>query len=213
ATFPLFLHYCQDARMYPLALLFEVLALAGWLMAEQRPRTGWFLFTFSLVCALYTHNHCLVFAGMLIGGVLIRLCLAGRCSWIPASRQKPVWIISAAVVIGILYLPWIPVLRQQMDSGGIELYFHAPTWRHAARQIFLDAYTLTDAPQAPVLFWLPGLILLLAIPLAELRGELYERILKNPANSLESISVNMVLWVSAVSLLFLILYSMIHHPV
>jgi hypothetical protein len=165
ATFPMFLHYAQDARMYGLALLFEMVAVEGWMLAVRRPRAGWVLFTFGMVAANYTHNHCLVFSAFFLTAETV------RC----AARRRPGgtgwrWIVSAWAVVGALYTPWVPVLLRQMGNPYLKHVYNAPTWSGALRVLFFDAYALHPPRWANAQAWMLGIGLLGLVPAVAVLG-------------------------------------------
>ena len=214
ATFPLFLHYSQDARMYPLGLALETLALAGWALAARRPGRGWAIFTLGLTACLYTHNFCLLFAAALVSGETARCLLARRH---PQSHRLGggaglAWIISSALTIGVLYAPWLIVPFRQLHSWGNAQFFQAPTWTEAALKFIFYPYALFLVPSVRPLAWLAGILLLIVLPVLTLR-DLTPQPDDNVPNAGHPRPMAMFLWVGLVPFLFIILYSKYVNPI
>jgi hypothetical protein len=98
AIMPIQLYYAQEARMYAL-LEFLVLA-AFWAMLYRR--WGWFCLAGILM--LYTQNYGLFY--------FATLCLVALIRNFKARTR----IFQAGALAGAVYLPWLLVLRSQMDN-------------------------------------------------------------------------------------------------
>lgn len=105
AVSPLHLYYSQEARPYSLFLLFAVSALLGlrWLI-EGRVAAGAACYCGATILAAYTHNY-----GLFLLAPLAAAVAAGRLRFDLAAV--------CAVVVAAAYLPWAPVLLQQIETG------------------------------------------------------------------------------------------------
>jgi len=167
ATFPQFIHFSQDARMYPLATLFEVACVLGLLIAPRCPRRGWMVFVFAMTGSLYTHNLCLVFASAIIIWEFYR-CLIRRFRHRHTQDHNETgftWIVSATFVIGLLYAPWIPFLFDQMKFPYLSATFDPPSFIPTVKKLFFFTYTLNHVPFSQPLAWIPGIFFLGLLPL------------------------------------------------
>lgn len=122
AISPLHIWYSQETRMYALVTLLTLLGSYGlWRAlygphgvapkATRRPH-WWALFVLGMTAALYTHYHAvfmLLFQGAFVLVSAIRGAISGR-----ALRRSAL----AALAIGLLFAPWLPVLLRQMATGG-----------------------------------------------------------------------------------------------
>jgi uncharacterized membrane protein len=111
AVSPFALHYGQEAAMYALLLLIGLATLRaaiGILEGSRKSRARWLIAY--IVCgtlALYTHYY----AALLLGTVgLVAMVQACR---LRAWHGVVAWI-GAHVVIGLAFLPWLPVALQQV---------------------------------------------------------------------------------------------------
>ncbi len=164
ATCAPFLHFSQDARMYGLGLLFELLAIAGWLVAPRRPRAGWLIFALSLTAACYTHYHCLVFSACFIS-LAILFPLLNPSGKFPSIN----WVLSAAVANALAFLPWSRILWRQLHNGRIDQVYHAPSWAETlGGTLFYSVPNAGAFPSSLVLSWLLGVAMLGLLPLAAL---------------------------------------------
>lgn len=100
--------YSQEVRMYSMLILLGLLSLyfLSKALAEDRPKywIGYVLFT---VLTIYTHNYGLFIAASGVAYVLIQRAARGR------SLKR--WAVSLGL-IGLLYLPWLPILYQNLSS-------------------------------------------------------------------------------------------------
>lgn len=206
ATFPQFLHFSQDARMYSLALCFEALALLGWAIAFRRPVHGWMMMTASLVCALYTQNLCLFFAAALLGGEAVRL-VAARLARAPRQAMNWRWLAGAVIACALLYMPWLPFLDQQRHYGPLLALFVAPHADSAVLSLLHYAYMLGQVRTDSVISWIPPAIMLCALPPASL-------ILRKPPRSDGPVPPGWMPLVLAIGPLALLLsYSILIQPI
>ncbi len=94
--------YSQEVRMYSMLILLGLLSIYFLYksLAEDRPRywVGYVLFT---VLTIYSHNYGLFIAASGVVYVIVQRAARGR------SLKR--WTISLGL-IGLLYLPWLPVL-------------------------------------------------------------------------------------------------------
>jgi 4-amino-4-deoxy-L-arabinose transferase-like glycosyltransferase len=125
AISPLYVYYSQEARMYAQLTLLGVLAGYALLraVAAEQPRSEirwWTGFVFCAVAMLYTHYF----------GVFLLLAygLWFLIAWAPdAARaiikrnawRKLSFAVGSALVIGVLYLPWLPSMltRYRVDRS------------------------------------------------------------------------------------------------
>lgn len=116
AISPLWLFRARDVRMYSLVALLALLAMAALCRALSRNRPpDWIILALVLTTGCYTHN-------VLVFLVPVALLPIGM----PRLRERrPALILSVALAIA-LWLPWLPVIRQQADT--VALQWLAPFW-------------------------------------------------------------------------------------
>jgi len=108
---PLHVHYSQEARMYTLAPLLGVLALAALQRALASGRARWFAAHAALLAAgLYTHNYFLFMAPVAPIAALLAPGRLGRA-------RAFAFAAAASLAAALVYAPWIPVLIAQAQSG------------------------------------------------------------------------------------------------
>jgi mannosyltransferase len=110
ALSPFQIFYSHELRMYTLLML--LVTLTVWAYMRARPQTGyrwWLLFIVLAAAALYTH----LFAAM-------TLLAIGLYALIHHRERQALWrTIGAGIVIGVLFLPWVPLmLAEQSQDGG-----------------------------------------------------------------------------------------------
>lgn len=139
AVSPLLTHHAQDARYYA----FLPLVAAGTLLAVDAARirggaARWFLVGLLLVVGLYLHTY-----GLLLCPAAATYAFVRGSGETRRLRPLSTWRAPALALILplVLYLPWLPVLGDQIDFG-------ATAW--AAR-----AFDLT-APLASLEAFVPG---------------------------------------------------------
>lgn len=107
AMSPLHVHYCQEARMYPLV---PPLAVAV-------------LYTLHRLLVAPTR---LIFCGFVLAGLtglytqyyfLFLLPLAGCAVWVGDVRRNVMWIGAAALAIAIGFAPWLPSFIEQAGNS------------------------------------------------------------------------------------------------
>jgi hypothetical protein len=115
--------------------MLSVLALAGWLLADdalRRPTAarlgGVALATGLLLWTHYWSLYLLAFVGLLL---LVRWWRD------PGSRRSSGWAIGSIVVGGVLFLPWVPVLLDQLSHTGTP-------WARPSRPTQVAQVTLAD---------------------------------------------------------------------
>lgn len=210
ATFPMLIHYSQDARMYPMLLMLECLALYGWTLAASRPRTGWVVFVGACTLGLYTQNLFLIFAAALVGGETLRqLWRLGRGRGSVAELR---WILSAAFALALAYAPWLPFLLRQSQHPNLVQHFQVPTLSVALNKFFFYPYSLGQFVPLQVWAWVPGVVLLGLLPLAYGLGGLRQS-LRRPAHGAVERPLGLVLWSALAPLGFLLAYSRLGKPV
>lgn len=108
AVAPLHVAVSQTARMYSLLALLSLLSV--WLLYESWKRGGWWWvgYVLSTVGALYTHNW----------GLFLLVAQNCYALWMMVTRKESgrrllPWI-AVQVGVGVLYLPWLLNLLQQM---------------------------------------------------------------------------------------------------
>lgn len=104
AVMPGLLYYSQDARMYPLLVCAVLVAALAAL------NDAWPVFALAGVVATYSHNLGWVYIG-LIG--LAALSARPR-KWVEGWRGP----VLAGLMIGLVYLPWLPTLLYQVRQVG-----------------------------------------------------------------------------------------------
>lgn len=112
---PFVAYYANETRMYTLLVLLGMLATATFVHAFVfRRRRYLFAFTLTLTLLIYTHNWGLFFG---IGaGVSALLCAL-------LARDRRAVLVDAVLGFGaaaILYLPWVPILLDQIAHTGAQ---------------------------------------------------------------------------------------------
>jgi 4-amino-4-deoxy-L-arabinose transferase-like glycosyltransferase len=112
AVSPKHLRWSQEVRQYAL------LGLAVWAMlwcavkcCHRPSRAGWIGLSVAAACVLYTHNSGALFVFATVGAV---------GAWAVATTRRGVWMGLPVVLLltALLYLPWLPHLRAQLEAGG-----------------------------------------------------------------------------------------------
>ncbi len=142
AVSPLHIWYSQEARMYALVTL---LTLAGsyWLwQALQRGRgVFWLAYALSMSLALYTHYHAVFVILAVNAFALLRWAL------LPAKPGLRGWFLAQVAVV-LLFLPWLPVLLDQVATGGG--YWIAEAIGHPGPRVLVETwidYSIGNARQ------------------------------------------------------------------
>lgn len=101
-------HYAQEARYYALLALATITALACVpAMAERRSWGAMGLFVVASAAGMYTHN---VMAFYMLGLYAAWLLWPGK----RPAKSRLIDMAVAGVVLLLIYLPWVPVVLQQM---------------------------------------------------------------------------------------------------
>jgi len=152
ALSPYHLAYSQEMRPYAMAV---TIALAGWLNLERMVlagrRGGLPLQVFLWTVLLYTHYW----------GVFVVLAQAvyGICASRSTFDRKAV--LAAAVISGVLFTPWLPVLSAQLGFVDQVAFWVSPFSIANLAKVFL-AYSGLVFNMASSVFYLPGRIWMLA---------------------------------------------------
>ncbi len=112
ALSPLHIWYSQEARMYVMVTMLSLLASHFMLLALRRQQIRYWLgYVLASVLAFYTHYFALfVFLFQNLFAIY----------WLWRSNSKELWRkwLRAELAIGLLFLPWMPVLYHQVSTGG-----------------------------------------------------------------------------------------------
>jgi uncharacterized membrane protein len=116
AMSPLHIWYSQDARMYALMWMLELLSLIFFLKSIERPSLeNYFFYTIATTCALYTHQYSVFILLM----QWIFLLLYRNKFDISLTR----WIVLSFIII-LLYSPWLiysmTILRHLAKAGFVK---------------------------------------------------------------------------------------------
>ncbi|HYM81321.1 MAG TPA: glycosyltransferase family 39 protein [Candidatus Limnocylindria bacterium] len=124
AISPFHVHYSQEARAYAQNLFFTLLSLVAFLSWMEHGGTRRALvYVAATALMVYTHSY-----GWL--AVLAQNLVAVLPRFRPLRPRGPnlaVWFLSQAG-LGLLFLPWLAVLRTQVHLVQISFYAGAPTW-------------------------------------------------------------------------------------
>ena len=98
--------YGQDARSYSMVVCFGVASVILLVMAlRENRRHLWILYT--IITALSIYSNYEAFLIVLLEGVFVAICWLGR-----RYRDRTLYWLATQAVIGILFLPWIPIAWQ-----------------------------------------------------------------------------------------------------
>lgn len=116
-TAPLLVLYGREVRMYALGAFWAVASCWAVLRAQTTERTGW-LVTAGFLAALgcYTHNYLLIHT----------FFLALYVAFVGIRRRYWDWVW-AALIPGLLYLPWVPELLGQMARVKQDYWINPPS--------------------------------------------------------------------------------------
>ena len=121
AVSPFPIYFAQEGRMYPLLVS---LCLITYLCALRvvRGELGRGLF-FGLVvtgiAGLYTHYYFAIFVAALSLGVVVSVAAESEGSLRTRLLAKPTqWWVGAMCLVGLFFLPWVPVALKLAGSGG-----------------------------------------------------------------------------------------------
>lgn len=170
AVAPIQIFYSQTVRMYawlPLLALLATAALAG-AIQSARP---WRLVAYAAatLAALYTHN----FALHLLPAHALLVAASG------ALRRHPARWLACAIAIGLGYLPWLPILREQLANKSQYGWFEAHWKQNGPAGILLESIqSFTPGGTQPPFVrqtglsqfaWLPVAVIALLVGLAVVR--------------------------------------------
>ncbi len=121
--------YSQEARPYMLLILLITLATWAFFQAIKTKRDiYWIGHAIALLLSFYTHNLALPFTA---------------AYWLSIAVIRPerkIWIrlIQSHILVGLLYLPWLPVVFRQSTGGGNIgwinfIWEQTPQWLHVMR--------------------------------------------------------------------------------
>lgn len=152
---PFAVYYSQEARPYSVVLAFGTAAIYWFVRAYAQPDTRrlWVAHSLTLAGTLYTHYY--AFALPLTEGVWLIAERGGR------TRAVFTRWLASMVGVGILYLPWLPLMRVLIPRswpGPIDpITFPEEVWAN-----FLAGATMP--PEAlPVLFFFAAVLLVIGI--------------------------------------------------
>ena len=106
------IYYSQEARPYTFAAVLATLTTVFAIRSFQGRHQGWFLFAFALSGAtlIYVHYSGLIFLGVLFLGTMF-------LAWRKAIEGPLLLHLSAYTAIFFLYLPWLLVFFQHLQTG------------------------------------------------------------------------------------------------
>ena len=114
ATSPFAAYYDTEARMYALVALLTVLGYLAVARALERPRPG-NLLAVAVIAAGLLYSH--YWALYLLASVAAWLLWQARRG--PEARRRNAWMVLTAVVVGgITFLPWLPIFVFQARHTG-----------------------------------------------------------------------------------------------
>ena len=112
AVSPLHVWYSQETRMYVLVTLWT---LAGsfwlWRALQAGGKRRWLAYVLCMALGLYTHYHTVFI--LLFQNAFVALVWIGRRD----RHLLRVWVMAQAGIL-LLFLPWLPVLLNQIAQGG-----------------------------------------------------------------------------------------------
>jgi len=116
---PFHVFYSQEARMYSqLGFLSLLSAFCFWRAWQDRGKGYWLAFGLSTAAALYTHNMAIL--------SLSALGVFALARW-QRTRQKARSLAAALVGIGLLFLPWLLYLPDQIARVGGRFWVETPS--------------------------------------------------------------------------------------
>ncbi len=161
AVSPYGVRYAAETRMYAMV---SVLALAGWLLADdalRSPRPARLAALAATVGLLvWTHYWALWFLGAAVIGLVVHAWRARRDGRTDDLRAT-VGVLGALAVGGLALLPWLPNLLYQGAHTGTP-------WARPVRPTEMVSFTLSDFGGGPraegeLLGWLLGLALVIGL--------------------------------------------------
>lgn len=161
AVSPYAVRYASETRMYAMV---SVLALAGWLLADdalRSPRPARIAALAATVGLLvWTHYWALWFLGAAMAGLVVHGWRAHRQDRADDVRAT-VGVLGAIVVGGLTLVPWLPSMLYQGAHTGTP-------WARPVRPTEMISFTLSDFGGGPraegeLLGWLLGLALVVGL--------------------------------------------------
>jgi hypothetical protein len=138
-------HYAHEARYYALLALVSITALACVpFMTEHRNRAAMAVFVLASAAGMYTHN---VMAFYLIGLYAAWLLWPGE----RPMKQRLADMTVAGLSLVLIYLPWVPVVLQQMKWMAGTFWAERPEAFHLG--LAGCAITGVDLYYVPGTFW------------------------------------------------------------
>lgn len=165
ATTPLLIYHAIEGRAYSMLVMFTISTVYYGLKTLIQPKKAdYFLFIFSAVVGLYTHAIFLItLAGIFIWQLFLFLSLQQwNLKKIWKARGEVVKFVGVYLAIGILFLPWLYQLYQQIrrvSDQGFWLQFHPIRDLLGSFELFYrsDRIAMNMHPYTPLIgFFLSG---------------------------------------------------------
>ncbi len=142
--------YSREARTYELASFLALVGLYALVLFLERRSVALFAaIVLSVTASLYMHNMMVFY---LLALNMIWLTYPSERTWMQRVRE----VLLADVLVGVLYLPWVPSLLTQVAVDVVQKHFWAPrptVWT------LLRTLTVIAGFDAEYLSWLPGRLL------------------------------------------------------
>ena len=156
-SMPQMMNFAVELRMYGWGLFFITCSfiLVYDLIKNDFNYIKWIMLTVLSIAGFYTHYYVAVALSLIYLFILYYLIKNNR-------ESLKIWIISVAVIV-VSYLPWIPIIFQQI-SRKMEIYWIEPITVHRFLEYFAYIFS-PDCPflyeNEPVTFSIFGLLLLI----------------------------------------------------
>src|SRR5215469_7093726 len=142
--------YSREARSYEMASFLAVVSLYALVLFLERPSTTLFATSvLAAVASLYSHNMMLFYVFALN---VVWLTYPSERTWTRRLRE----LLLADVLIGALYLPWLPSLSKQASVDIVQKMFWAT--RPTVRNLFATLSFIAGLNRT-YLGWLPSRLL------------------------------------------------------
>jgi uncharacterized membrane protein len=142
--------YSREARCYELASFLALVGLSALVLFLERRSVALFAgIVLSVTASLYMHNMMFFY---LLALNVIWLTYPSERAWMQRMRE----VLLADVLVGVLYLAWVPSLLTQVSVDVVQKYFWAskPTvWTLLGTMRFIAGF------DTEYLSWLPGRLL------------------------------------------------------